>query len=284
MSIDLQWMQMQFPHITGLTPIGHGGQRVVLGGQHPHHGDVVLKVFYPNAEPERVLREIAAVQNIASPRIPRVFDSGVVTSPIGNLPWLLEERVTGTDLRPMLVQHGALQPRQVLRVGFHLLEALSAAEAMRIVHRDVKPDNVKLATDGSAWLLDFGFARHLDLPSLTATANPFGVGTAGYAPPEQARNRKNEIDGRADLFALGVTLYECGVGQNPLIIGTRDDLERLRRTETRPLLKLPNHFDAAGEFPDLVYAMTRIRPDHRPATVAEALDWMREICAKEGIN
>jgi serine/threonine-protein kinase len=81
-----------------------------------------------------------------------------------------------------------------------------AAEAVSIVHRDVKPANIIVDPQGEFWLIDFGVARHLDLDSLTATAAPGGCGTIGYAPAEQCRNDKPDIDARADLFALGVTL------------------------------------------------------------------------------
>jgi serine/threonine protein kinase len=104
--------------------------------------------------------------------------------------------------------------QSVLRLGLHVLEALERAETVQIVHRDVKPDNIMCDGEGNFWLLDFGIARHLELSSLTPTASPFGKMTLGYAPPEQCRNVKGDIDSRADLFALGVTLHECATGRN----------------------------------------------------------------------
>jgi eukaryotic-like serine/threonine-protein kinase len=83
--------------------------------------------------------------------------------------------------------------------------------------------------------IDFDIARHLRLESLTATAAAFGQFTWGYAPPEQCRNIKAQIDARSDLFALGVTLYECATGSNPFRKGARDPLEILSRIEGMPL-------------------------------------------------
>jgi serine/threonine-protein kinase len=164
-----------------------------------------------------------------------------------------------------------------------VLEALASAETVRIVHRDVKPENIMQDPAGNYWLLDFGIARHLDLVSLTPTINAFGVGTPGYASPEQFRNMKRDIDNRSDLFALGVALFECVEGVNPLRDGARDNREILHRTETRPLPQISRSVDRAGGLSQLVLAMTRVHRDHRPATAAVALQWIREICAREGV-
>jgi eukaryotic-like serine/threonine-protein kinase len=283
MRIDPAWLRQQFPDITSLTALNPGGQKSVYAGTHPADGEVVLKIFHPNTEPERALREVRAVQNIRSPRVPHVLDIGLAQSPLGNIIWLREERIAGVSLRDRLAS-GTLSPREVMRLGLHVLEALAAAEAVRIVHRDVKPENIIVATDGSYWLLDFGIARHLDQQSLTPAGLAFGLGTAGYAPPEQFRNVKPEIDARSDLFALGVTIYECVEGVNPFRQGARDVAEVLHRVETRPLPPISKRVDSAGQFSDIVLAMTRVQRNHRPATADDALQWMQEICNREGIR
>jgi serine/threonine-protein kinase len=130
--------------------------------------------------------------------------------------------------------------------------------------------------DGNFWLLDFGIARHLDLVSLTATA-VFGVFTLGYAPPEQYRNKKREIDGRADLFALGVTMVECLTTKNPFRDGARDAPEIIRRIENTPLVIPPIAGDADGKLADYLRAMTQRRLDCRPASAAEALEWLKDV-------
>lgn len=282
MNIDPTWLQQQFPDLSNLRRLGHGGQKLVFAGRHPTDGDVVLKLFHLTADPERVVREVQAVQNIQSGRVPRVLDVGTISAPFGQLIWVREERVQGQDLRRVL-SNGSVAPRTVLRIGLHVLEALVIAEDARIVHRDVKPENIMVSANDDGYLLDFGLARHLDLESLTATALAFGVGTPGYAPPEQFRNRKPEIDSRSDLFALGVTLYECVEGVNPFIDGARDFGERIRRVESQPLPPITRPVDADGQFRELVLAMTRTRRDHRPRTARDALQWMQEICAAENI-
>lgn len=165
-----------------------------------------------------------------------------------------------------------------------MLEALAAAEQVRIVHRDVKPANIIAADDGSFWLIDFGFARHLDLESLTETGAQHAFGTVGYSPREQCRNLKDDIDARTDLFALGVTLHECCNGVNPFLQGARDALAVIRKIDTTPPAPLTRAVDAANEFRDLVQMMTRTHREQRIHTAAEALVWIREICGREGVS
>lgn len=283
MIIDPAWLRQQFPDITLLRPLNPGGQKSVYAGIHPTDGSVVLKIFHPNTDPQRALREVQAVQNIRSSRVPEVLELGLAQSSLGNVIWLRERMVSGVTLRDRFAR-GRLDSKSIMRLGLHVLEALAAAESVRIVHRDVKPENIIVATDGSCWLLDFGIARHLDQSSLTATGLAFGLGTAGYAPPEQFRNIKPEIDARSDLFALGITLYECVEGVNPFLFRARDAREVLRRVETKPLPPISKRIDKANQFSDLVTAMTRVQRNHRPATATDALQWIQEICNREGIR
>lgn len=282
MTIDPAWLQRQFPDLSGLNPIAPpGGQKLVFSAQHATEGSVVLKLVHLRTEPERIDREVDAVQQIQSSRVPQIKEVGKLQTTAGEVLWIREERIAGENLRQP-ISRGPLRSQQVLRLGLHALEALAAAERVRIVHRDVKPENLIAADDGSYYLLDFGIARHLDLAPLT-TLRGWGMGTAGYAPPEQYRNLQSEIDARADLFALGVTLYEAIEGVNPFIYGARDPAEIVRRIEHQPLQRIGRQVDSANELPDLVFTMTRVRKDHRPRSVGEALQWMQEICTREGI-
>lgn len=281
--VDLGWLQHQFPDLQSMKPLGPGGQKVVIAAKHPIEGDVVLKLYRAGEDEEVVLREVAAPELVASHRVPRVFAMGKLASPLGEVLWLRERRIWGESLRTV-VASGPLEWNVVLRLAVQMLEALAAAEKARIVHRDVKPDNIVEALDGDFWLIDFGLARHLDLASITATALGWGKGTPGYMPPEQWRNLKRDIDARADMFGLGVTLYECIEGTNPFRAGARDELEMLRRTERQPLPPIRSQVDRAGQFRDLVLAMTRPNLVHRIPTAREALEWAEEIMRSEGIT
>ncbi|VTT99590.1 protein kinase : Uncharacterized protein OS=Cupriavidus necator (strain ATCC 17699 / H16 / DSM 428 / Stanier 337) GN=H16_A0884 PE=4 SV=1: Pkinase [Gemmataceae bacterium] len=283
MSFDPAWMASSFPDIVGITEIKRGGQKSVYGGTHSSDGQVVLKVFHPSANPDRAVREVEAARTILCPRIPRVLELGRAPSNLGEVVWLREPRIPGQDLR-IVIGTGPLPPADLMRLTLHALEALAAAEQVRIVHRDVKPDNVIRGADGSFWLIDFGFARHLDLESLTASGAEHAFGTLGYSPLEQCQNRKDDIDARTDLFSLGVTIHECATGVNPYRAGSPQPAEVFRRVEQEPLPPLPNPVDADDCFRDLLLAMTRTRREQRIDSAAEALKWMREIAAHENIN
>lgn len=282
MTIDLNWLKQQFPEIQIFRPLAPGGQKSVFAGTHKNDGDIVLKIFHPNTDIQRALREVEAVSSINSPRVPSILEVGTKSSPTGDVIWFREDYVAGESLRERFNRQ-PLTKASILRLAMHMLEALSSAEQSRIVHRDVKPENIISGLNDTFWLLDFGIARHLDQESLTATALAFGLGTAGYAPPEQFRNLKPEIDARADLFGLGVTLYEAVEGINPYIAGARDVGEVLNRVESIPLPSISKQIDSANEFSQLILAMTRIQPNHRLDNASEALEWVREICLSEGV-
>jgi len=242
---------------------------------------VVLKLLHPLQDLESVRREILAVARVQSPRVPRILNQGQLQTQFGTFVWLREQRIIGDSLRDIL-RTGPLAPREVVRLGIQMLEALAQAETVQIVHRDVKPENIMRDGRGDYWLLDFGIARHLTLPSVTPTAWPFGKFTLGYASPEQCRNMKPDIDSRADLFALGVTLYECATGTNPFLEPPpANDLEKLRRVETVPLAPLVIEISGAHLLRDFIQATTQKRRDLRPRTAQTALDWMREIDARQ---
>jgi len=275
-----EWLAGNFPDLTDVQPLSEGGQKVVFAARHPVDGDVVLKVVRPSHDVEDVRREILAVQQVKSPNVPRIYAHGSIDTPFGSAYWIREERVHGQTLREVL-QRGPLPAKDVLRLAKDLLGALSRAEDVHIVHRDVKPANIIVDNDDQFWLLDFGVARHLTLESITATAYPFGKMTVGYAPIEQIRNDKPAIDCRADLFALGVTLYEAATGTNPFTENATTLLEVLQRVEQRPLPELTIPIAAADDFRDFMAAISQRRRDHRPATVRDAQIWLDEILARQ---
>jgi eukaryotic-like serine/threonine-protein kinase len=277
--VDIPWIAAQFPLLSGLQPLAQGGQKIVFAAQHASDGDVVLKLLLRSSDGQRLEREVLAGQLVECERVPRVFETGELDTQLGRCIWLREQRVSGTTLRTRLERSGALDFTSVVRLGVQLLSTLAHAEAKRIVHRDIKPENMMIDTSGNFWLLDFGLARHLDLESLTATKMPWGMGTLGYSPPEQLRNRKREIDGRTDLFAVGVLLHECATGTNPFRDGARDELEILRRAETLAMPRLQLADDQGGGLADLVSALVQKFPTQRPRTVADALTWMHEIAS-----
>ncbi|MFN3149856.1 serine/threonine protein kinase [Bremerella sp.] len=283
MTIDVNWLGPKFSNLSGLQVLSSGGQKWVFSANDHTHGEIVLKLIKPSSgDVEHTEREILAVQTINSKRVPRVLEHGVLDTQLGNCLWILEPLVNGPTVQQMIT-FGPLRKEQYLKLGLQMLEALKEAEDVAIVHRDVKPGNIMCDQAGDFWLLDFGLARHQELSSLTPTASPYGKFTPGYAPPEQFKNHKREIDARADLFGLGVTLYECVTGNNPYWLNARDAMDVLHRVETMTLPPLSLSFRAGNSFRDLVAAMTQRRREHRPSSIADALDWMSDICFEESV-
>lgn len=267
----------RFPDLSGITYVTGGGQKSVYRADHRHHGPVALKIFADSADPQRTQREIEAVQQLACDRVPPIHATGLLSGAPKPTFWLVETWLTGDNLRTRLCS-GPLSDELVRRVAEDVLYVLCEAEKRHIVHRDVKPENIFMAADESrCWLLDFGIARHLDLSTLTAVGAGQGPLSPGYAPPEQIQNYKDKIDSRADLFALGVTLYEALMGVNPFIQGAADGAEVLRRTIHMPLPRPTRDIGGDSAFSDLVLMLTRGRRTHRPRTAAKAYGWLQRV-------
>ena len=272
----LSWINSSFPGLNNINPLAQGGQKLVFSAEHPTEGAVVLKIIHPFQAAEVVRREILAVQTVAAARVPKILDIGQVDTPMGRCVWIREQRIIGMTLRERL-QSGPLSTHELFQFGTQTLESLADAEKAHIVHRDVKPENIMVDQNGDYWLLDFGISRHLSMSPLTPLTQAFGKFTLGYAPPEQLRNIQIEIDARADLFAFGVTFYECATNKQPFRDGAVNEIEILRRVENDsfPALLLP--CKESTSLADLVNAMTQKRRDHRPTSVSEVLIWFQDI-------
>lgn len=276
MSIDLSWLAREFGGLRDFQRLGAGGQKEVFLAFDASSGErVVLKVFHQAADPERALRELSAVDGLDGHRVPRVLSSGVATSGVGDHTWFVEQFIEGATLADVLAG-GIPDPSDVRRWAEQILATLVVAESIGVVHRDIKPANVIIDPTGDAWLIDFGIARHLGLLSVTSTSALMGPHTAGYAPPEQFGNSKHVVGARADLFALGVTMFECLEGQNPYLVGASSRDEILDRVASGDLPRVGVRAGVSPQLADLVQAMTRRALSQRPRSAAEALEWLRE--------
>ena len=202
--------------------LGKGAMGRVFRARHVLLGrEVAIKVLNPDlaARPDivdRFFREARVVNDIDHEHIVEVTD--FVESP--GLAYLVMELLDGQSLRDLVKQKGRKYPplRRTLGIMAQVCEALEAAHAKGVVHRDLKPDNVFVTQLGRAKLLDFGIAKLKPELSLVGTATRTGalVGTPQYMSPEQAMGRRgSELDGRADLYSLGVVLYEMVTGRLP---------------------------------------------------------------------
>ena len=190
--------------------LGVGGMATVFGARHRNGKRVAIKLLHPHLAlmPQavtRFVREGYAANLVEHPGAVSVLDDGTMDG----VPFLVMEYLEGetADARCDRLS-GKLALADALAVADSLLGVLEAAHARGMVHRDVKPENVFLTSDGDVKLLDFGVARLAEVvgTSDSATQSGSSLGTPAFMPPEQARGDKTRIDARTDLWAVGASL------------------------------------------------------------------------------
>ncbi|QIF04454.1 serine/threonine-protein kinase [Roseimicrobium sp. ORNL1] len=205
-----------FPQLEILECLGRGGMGVVYKArQKSLKRFVALKLLAPErvqdpAFAARFAREAEALAALSHPHIVTVHDFGQA----GSFFYLLMEFVDGVNLRQAM-RGGKLTPEQALTVVPPICEALQYAHEHSIVHRDIKPENLLLSKDGRIKIADFGIAKMLDTPTdevVPGDSQP--AGTPQYMAPEQ-REQPQRTDHRADIYSLGVVLYEMLTGELP---------------------------------------------------------------------
>jgi len=261
-SVD-SWVGRSMGRYTVLSHIGAGGMgEVYLAWDSRLDRKVALKVA-----PRLFVRDLACLRRyeeearaasaLNHPNVVTVFD----VDEVEGVPFIALELVEGRTLRQIL-SSGPLALETVLDLTIQIASALSAAHARGVVHRDIKPENVMVREDGLVKVLDFGLANRSG-SSRATTAGLDGThaggsdqdlgglfGTIGYAAPEQIRGEK--VDERADLFSLGVLLYEMLAGRAPFVGRTlRDVIDRTLDRETTPV------FTFAGKVPAKLVRIVR---------------------------
>ncbi len=234
---------------------------------------VALKILRPEfaglADAEsRFRREAALAARLRHRNIVTVRDvgaaDGVVFVAMDLLPLTLGRRLALTYRLP---------ESECVRVGIDVASALAIAHEGGIIHRDIKPDNILLATNGDAVVADFGLARALTGTASVSATNQV-LGTPHYFSPEQARG--HELDGRSDLYSLGVTLYRAATGQLPF---EGDDWyavarEHIESTPVAPREQVP---ELTPEYDAIVMRLLSKRPEHRFATATQLVDALASL-------
>lgn len=229
------------------------GRRVAVKVLHPHlAGD--------DAFVRRFRQEAIAAARLTHPGIVGVYD----TCSDGSHEAIVMELLDARTLREVLDERGVLDTESVRRIGLRLLDALEAAHRSGLVHRDVKPSNILLCTDGRVKIADFGIAKADDHTELTREGSL--LGTASYLSPEQLEG--GPLDGRADLYALGIVLYECLVGRIPFQ-GDTGAAVALARLHADPVDPRRFRSDVPPRLAATVMDALRRDPDDRFSDAAE---------------
>jgi tRNA A-37 threonylcarbamoyl transferase component Bud32 len=215
---DIAALQAQLPHLEILELLGQGGMGAVYKARQKNLDRLVaLKIIRPDnaADPsfaDRFLREARALAKLNHPNIVTVYDFGNE----GEICYLLMEYIDGVNLRQTM-RAGQLTPSEALAIVPQICDALQYAHDQGVVHRDIKPENVLLDRLGRIKIADFGLAKLLGInpDSMTLTLTKHVVGTPRYMAPEQI-DKPTTVDHRADIYSLGVVIYEMLTGEMPV--------------------------------------------------------------------
>ncbi|MEV6596445.1 diguanylate cyclase [Actinoplanes sp. NPDC051346] len=272
--------------LTGLVAeglLGHGAHTVVKAVRRGDRRYAVKQERNAADETAALLefrREAALLARVDHPGVARARAAGLFEGRAA----LVTELVDGRPLAELLAD-GPLSEDRTTRLGMELAGALRAAHRTGLVHRDIKPQNIIVPADGPAVLIDFGLAARDGESDAEHTA----VGTFSYSAPEQTGMLKRPVDGRSDLYSLGVVLFECLTGQPPFSASSVGELLRLHTVAQAPdvrtlrpqvgaelagvvarlLAKDPD--DRYSDATDLLAALRRCAGDAGPETVVDPL-------------
>jgi len=201
-----------------IKELGKGAMGTVYLGRDPKiNREVAIKTMALSQEfdsseledvKDRFFREAETAGRLRHPNIVTIYDAGEEH----DLAYIAMEFLIGSDLTPFTKKDRLMAPTAVLKVCGKVGEALNYAHGMKVVHRDIKPGNIMLLKDRTIKVTDFGIAR---LTATSQTKTGVVLGTPSYMSPEQLSGR--HIDGRSDLFSLGVTMYEMLTGERPFV-------------------------------------------------------------------
>jgi eukaryotic-like serine/threonine-protein kinase len=251
-----------------LSVLGQGGMGTVYRAEHSQlRREVAVKVMTRLADGNdrlvsRFYAEARAVAKLQHPNIVTCFDVGRAHKP-GPTPvyrdYFVMELIVGQDLYHLVREKGPLTPQRACDLFRQVAEALSEAHRHCLIHRDIKPSNIIVTPDWQAKVLDFGLAR---VPSRNVTEPGTLLGTIGFMAPEQARD-PHTVDGRADLFSLGASMYWALTGREPFpeTGNTLKDLQVRMTTAAVPVRQIRP--EVPLEISELIERLMDLDPDKR---------------------
>ncbi|HZO16853.1 MAG TPA: serine/threonine-protein kinase [Polyangiaceae bacterium] len=255
--------------------IGRGGSAAVYRAERAGSAEpIALKIIHRELAKHRLPsarfhREAKAVARIDHPGVVRVLDWGVQDE----WQYIAMELIQGEDLDKVLKREAPFTESRAVSIALAVCDVLCAAHALGVVHRDLKPRNVKLLPNGGIKVLDFGLAKLLRSANAVDETMPNALtrpestlGTPSYMAPEQVRQR--EVDGRADLYSLGVILYEMITGRRPIEGGDPVSV-LIKLAKETPIPPSAHRPDVHGRLEQLIMLCLEKDPDRRPQSAEE---------------
>jgi predicted Ser/Thr protein kinase len=249
--------------------LGSGGMSTVyLARDETLDRPVAVKVMHRemSEQPdqlERFRREARAVAKLSHPNVVAVIDAGED----GGHPYIVFEYVEGENLKQRIKRLGPLEPQEALAYAIEIGGGLAVAHDRKMVHRDIKPQNVLIDAEGRAKVTDFGIARQLEQQGVTDTGRV--LGTTDYVSPEQAMG--HGVDPRSDVYSLGVVLYEMLTGEVPFSADTQVGVAMKHVNEELPDVQRRRPELSAAAALTIERATTK-DPDKRYKSVGEMID------------
>jgi serine/threonine-protein kinase len=267
--------------------VGGGMARVFLAEDRELHRRVVVKVLPAElalgVSAKRFRSEILTVAKLQHPHIVGILRAGE----IDGVPYFVMPYVEGESLASHLRRSGPSSVRDTVAVFRDVARALAFAHSNGVVHRDIKPGNILLAA-GSATVTDFGVAKALSSSLIHGNGHQDGritdtgisLGTLLYMAPEQAANDPH-IDGRADIYSLGITMYEMLAGAPPFAGLAPREMLTARLTQKPPLLSTIRN-DIPSRLETLIVKCLEADPADRPKDAAEVVEWLESSDVTSG--
>jgi len=258
-----------------LRQLGAGGMGIVYQAWDDELGvAVALKVIRPDVSDDplaaqeiekRFKRELLLARQVTHKNVVRIHDLGEEDG----IKYITMPYIEGQDLADVLQERGRMPVADVRRLARHIAAGLVAAHEAGVVHRDLKPENIMIDGDGQPQIMDFGISRSVVSSTATATAAGAIVGTLEYMAPEQARGQN--VDQRADIYALGLILYDLLAGRRRVGAAESALTEMMRRMQE----PLPPLRTLAPEVPEaferVIARCLKVNPDERYQTTAALL-------------
>ncbi len=279
-------------HYKLISPLSEGGMGIIYSGEHIHTGQkLAIKLLHPTFAKqqravERFKHEAKAVGALQHPNLVSISDFGITER--RRIPYLVMELIQGENLEQVIKRGEAIPPQRFFSMFDQVLDALSHAHKRMVIHRDMKPSNILLTRtdDGREFvkIVDFGIAKIMtgegeegsNTQELTRTGDL--IGSPLYMSPEQGLGTK--LDARSDIYSVGCVMYECIVGEPPLLGSTAVQTIMMHINETpktlreaRPNLNIPASID------NFVMKALAKNPDHRYQTMDEMREALHAVRA-----